>query len=103
NRLPLAWRGQSREGLRQIPLSYLRQKPPDAYKLGPGDVLAVYIEGALGKAGELPPINFSEKSETASTGYPLTVDDDGTLPLPIIKPLRVSGLTLKQAKEAIFK
>src|ERR1700751_4424975 len=36
---------ESREGRERTPLSMLRQKPPDVYKLAAGDILGIWIEG----------------------------------------------------------
>src|SRR5438105_388356 len=45
--LPPELRGESREGLDTIPLRYLRQEPPDMYRLAPGDVLGPAQGGEL--------------------------------------------------------
>src|SRR5437867_10960733 len=50
--------GESRANLELIPLTALRQKPPDAYRLGPEDVLGIWIEGVVGVAGQPPPITY---------------------------------------------
>ncbi len=36
-----------------------------------------------------------------SIGFPIAVQDDGTLSLPLIEPLDVDGLTLDQVRDAI--
>src|SRR5690242_12375696 len=46
--LPPEIMGERKEDLQPIPLNMLRQKAPDAYRLGPGDILGVFIEGVLG-------------------------------------------------------
>src|SRR5580704_6285234 len=46
--LPDEYRGKSREGLRPIPLTMLRQKPILVHEVGPGDVLGIVIENVLG-------------------------------------------------------
>ena len=51
----------------------------DAYILGPGDVLGLTVYGAEELSG------------------PLEVLNDGTVPLPLIGSVRVSGITLQQA------
>ena len=48
--------GESREGLETIPLALLRQPPPPAYKLAPGDVLGIWIEGILGEKISTKPV-----------------------------------------------
>src|SRR5215217_5607517 len=73
-----------------IPLQVLRQPTPDAYRLAPGDVLAVFVEGVLGP-GPTPPIPANSAGLTLSrdqrrlppsTGYPVPVNDDGSIYLP---------------------
>src|SRR5437899_2275799 len=59
-RLPLELLGEPKEGLQSLPLTLLRQKPPELYRLGPDDLLGVWIEGVLGERGAAPPISFPE-------------------------------------------
>ena len=51
----------------------------------------------------LPPVHFPDTQSTLppSTGFPLTVLDDGTISLPLLKPIVVEGLTLDQARDKI--
>jgi protein involved in polysaccharide export with SLBB domain len=92
---------QPKESLIPLPLTELRRKPAERHLLGPGDLLGIYIEGVLGEEGELPPVNVSA-SGSPSLGFPMPVRDDGTLPLPLIDPVPVEGLTLQQAQERII-
>ena len=97
-------RGDSREGQQTIPLNWLRQKPPEAYRLAAADVLGLYIEGVLGEKDQSPPVNFPEAANAPpALGFPVPVRGDGTLPLPLISPLRVDGMTLAEAEDAIRK
>ena len=36
-------------------------------------------------------------------GFPIPVRDDGTIPLPLVEPISVSGLTVGQAERAIIE
>jgi protein involved in polysaccharide export with SLBB domain len=93
---------QPREIEKTIPLNLLRQPQPDAYRLDAGDVVGVYIEGILGQANQPPPVRFGEQGNVPpALGYPLPVREDGTLPLPLIEPLNIKGMTLSQAQEAV--
>jgi protein involved in polysaccharide export with SLBB domain len=104
NRLPPEVFGKRKDEERTIPLTLLRQKPPAVYRLGPGDVLGVYIEGVLGEPKTSPPVQFSEQGNLPpSIGYPIPVRDDGTLPLPYIDPLPVKGMSLAEAQDLIVK
>ncbi len=85
-----------------MPLTYLRQQPPKQYLLDKGDVLGIYIEGVLGDRTQAPPIHLSEGSGLPpSVGYPIPVREDGTLPVPLVSPIQVRGMTIAQAEQAI--
>lgn len=82
----------------------LRQDPPSVYLLGPRDILGIYIEGVLGKRDEPPPVHFPEREAenlAPAIGYPIPVREDGTISLPLIRPIHVAGLTLAQVEEEI--
>jgi protein involved in polysaccharide export with SLBB domain len=103
-KLPPELLGESRENLETIPLNLLRQPPPDVYRLGPGDVLGVYIEGVLGDRTQPPPIRLPESGNLPPAfGYPTLVHANGTVTLPLVEPIRVEGLSLTQAQEAIVQ
>ena len=55
----------------------------DVYIIGPGDVLALTLFDAAELSGEL------------------TVMNDGTVPLPLVGSVRLSGLTLQQATNLV--
>lgn len=107
--MPYEYRGEQRAGKRTINLSLLVRRPVDQYRVDSGDVLAIYIPGVLGKlsvnleeAGEEPPINNPNSAADPPTiGYPVTVRDDGTIPLPYVNPVHVAGLTLAEVEGAI--
>jgi protein involved in polysaccharide export with SLBB domain len=96
--------GLPREELKTIPLTLLRQQPPKAYLLAPNDILGIWIEGILGEANVPPPVRFSEQPGLpAAIGFPFPVRDDGTVNLPRVPPVRVEGMTIPQALDAIQK
>src|SRR5262249_6056297 len=99
---------ESRSQAKTIPLTLLQQPPSEHYRIAPGDVLAVEIDGILGdKALPLPVqpgqqvIRREERNLDAATGYPLKVQHDGTLLLPFLPPLPVAGQTLREIGNAI--
>ncbi|MCA9053950.1 MAG: polysaccharide biosynthesis/export family protein [Planctomycetaceae bacterium] len=101
-RLPPELLGRSREQMQQISISRLRQDPPPVYQLAANDVLGIYIENVLGGEGEAPPVHFPDTGDQPpAIGYPVPVREDGTLALPYVDPVRVEGLTLTQATEAV--
>jgi protein involved in polysaccharide export with SLBB domain len=94
--------GPARSDQEPINFLRLRREPPDAYQLGPRDVLGIYIEGVLGSPDEPPPVHFPEGEDLPpAIGFPVPVREDGTISLPLILPFRVEGFTLAQAEQRI--
>lgn len=103
-RLPPELLGGSREALQPIALNLLRQPPPAVYRLDARDVLGIYIEGVLGAKDQPIPIRVVGQSDLPpALGYPVVVREDGTLSLPLIEPLRVQGMTVEEAEDAVRK
>jgi protein involved in polysaccharide export with SLBB domain len=85
-----------------LPLTMLGQPEPEAYRLGPGDILGIFIEGALGERNAPPPPHWPDSPVIKpALGYPVSVGEDGNLSLPLVPPIQVGGMTLPQAEEAI--
>jgi len=96
--------GRPREERKTIPLTLLRQPVVKEHKIGPGDVLGIYIEGVLGDRTQIPPVRLVETGNLPpALGYPIPVRDDGTLSLPYIPPLNVDGMTFTEAQAALVK
>lgn len=101
-RLPRWMFPEARANREPINFIRLRQDPPPVYQLGPRDVLGMYIEGVLGTSEEAPPVHFPEEGdEPPAIGFPIPIREDGTVALPLISPIKVMGLTLAQAEQAI--
>jgi hypothetical protein len=66
--LPEELLAESREGFEQIPLTLLRQPPPESYVLATGDILGVFIEGIVGGENTPPPINIPDSAELPTPG-----------------------------------
>lgn len=100
--LPGDFEGPRRSGKETIDLSLLRQRPPEHYRVDAGDVLGIYIEGILGRRNEVPPVHFPRQGQAPpSLGYPIPVREDGTISLPLIDPIRVTGMTIREVEEAV--
>jgi protein involved in polysaccharide export with SLBB domain len=104
--LPEELRGKSVEGLETIPLNLLGQPQPEAYRVGPNDVLGIWIESVLGELGQspplLPPVQIDTIQLPPATGFPIQVRREGTISLPLlIQPLNVTGMTLPEVETAI--
>lgn len=89
----------------KVPLdpARLRQPKPEFYTLDSDDVLGIFIEGVVGNFDDQPPVNFPEANSDLppAIGYPFPVREDGTVSLPLIKPIPVRGLTIEQAETLI--
>jgi protein involved in polysaccharide export with SLBB domain len=116
SRLPAIFLGPSRDELVPINLVHLRQEPVAEYLVGPGDTLGIYVQGVLPpQIDETPPIFATQASytnnyyppsglvRTPNIGVPLQIGTNGTLHLPLVGPIALSGLNLSQAAEAIRK
>jgi hypothetical protein len=103
-RLPPEVRGPSKEDEKPVPVSYLRQKPNEVYKLAPGDVLGIWIGGVLGELDSPPPVRLPDVGNLSpAVGFPIPVRDDGTIPLPRIDPLKVQDLSVAAVQKKIIE
>ncbi len=100
--VPAEFRSAPRSGKVPIDLSRLRQTRPPEYRVDTGDVLGIFIEGVLGKPDEVPPVTITNNIESRpALGYPIMVQDDGTISLPGFADLSVRGMTLREIRERI--
>lgn len=109
-RLPAELRTPPKDDLETIPLTLLGQPQPPDYRLGPGDVLGVYVAGVLGERGQPPPLHVAPLVEARdqrrlppAVGYPVPVRADGTVALPQLEPLAVTGMSLADVEAAVRK
>jgi len=107
-RLPPQFFPEPKADLVPVDVSILTVEPPRDYQLSGGDILGVYVEGVLpfippDQPPGPPPVNFPDSDSTLppSIGFPIPVQNDGTLSLPLLEPLDVEGLTLDQVRDAI--
>jgi protein involved in polysaccharide export with SLBB domain len=101
-RLPPEFMGRFRDETQTIPLTLLGQKPPAVYRLGPGDTLGVWVESVLGDRTQQLPVTTSDLPQFPPViGYPISVREDGTISLPLVDPIRVDGLSIIEAENAI--
>jgi protein involved in polysaccharide export with SLBB domain len=106
--LPPELLAPSRNCEETIPLTLLRQPAVQTYRLAPGDVLGVYIETILGDKTQpfplnvAPPVLFRDQRRLPpAAGYPVTVQEDGTIALPSVPKLSVAGMSLDEARNAV--
>ena len=102
----------TRGGMVTVPLTLLKQKAPEIYRLAANDVLGIYIEGVLPASSPNqpltnPPIYFPAQLDPmarglpAAMGFPINIRDDGTISLPLVNPIHVSGMSVAEADKAI--
>ena len=107
HRLPPELAARPKDNLVPIDFTQLRQPPPKEHVIGAKDVLGIFIPNVLGEAS-LPAVVYPNTGqvrvptlESPSVGHPVTVQADGTVSLPLIPPVPISGLTLSQAVDRI--
>jgi len=103
HRLPAEFLAKPKNDFVPIDISRLRQTPQKAYLVDAGDTLGIYIEGVFGNSDEAPPVHFPDPGSDLppSIGFPVQVREDGTLSLPLVKPISVRGMRLGQVEDAI--
>ena len=109
-RLPPQFLAASKNNLIPLDPSRLTQEPPREYLIDKGDILGIYIEGVLPyssdeKIPDPPPVNFPKEDSTLdpSIGYPIAVQENGTISLTSIPPIKVKGMTIEQVRDSIRK
>jgi protein involved in polysaccharide export with SLBB domain len=105
-RLPDEVLGKPREEQLDIPQALLRQEQPKEHIIGPGDILGIVFDSILGSRDQVPtvqvpPVGASYRN--IGVGFPIAVLGDGTISLPIVDPIPVSGKTIPEAKETIAR
>ncbi len=103
NRVPPQFLAEPQASKVSLDSVRLRQTKPEFYTLDAKDVLGVFIEGVLGNFEEAPPVQLPSPDSDLppAIGFPIPVREDGTLSLPLIKPIPVRGLTIQQAEALI--
>ena len=103
NRLPKEVLGRSKKELVPVPLTLLRQKEAADYRLDKGDVLAVIADDVLAPANQIAPVRMPDQTnDIAAVGYPVPVDENGTISLPRVKPIPVKGKTVREVEALIY-
>ncbi len=101
-RLPEEVLGRPKADLKPIPLTLLRQREIENYKLDKGDVLAVVADEIIAPANAPVPVRLPDQfNSTAALGYPVPVGDDGTISIARLPALTVRGKTLAEVEQLI--
>ncbi len=103
NRVPAQFLAEPQADKIPIDVARLRQSKPEFYTLDADDILGIFVEGVLGDFEGAPPVQLPapDSDLPPAIGYPVPVREDGTLSLPLVKPIPVRGLTIQQAEALI--
>lgn len=113
SRLPRHLAAEPKEGRQIFPFTALGQEKPVSHIIGAGDQLSVYVFGVLPPGTETTPILQRTQPVNqryypphgsvvgATAGLPVLVDQDGSVELPLIGKVQLSGLTLPEATTAV--
>lgn len=106
-RLPPILLPPPRNATQPIDFTLLRQVPAKNHVIAPGDILGVHIPEVLTTGRQPPAVYFpqyesNENLELPIIGSPITVEADGTIVLPLVPPIPVSGLTLSEARKKVY-
>jgi hypothetical protein len=87
-----------------------RLKQDEQYRVDSGDILGVFVEGILPNVDTNSPPQLTsgrvakeDSSLDPSLGYPIVVQENGTIALPSIAPIHVKGMTINQIRNLIHK
>jgi len=94
--------GRPKADLKPVPLTLLRQREIESCKLDKGDVLAVVADEIIAPANAPVPVRLPDQfNSNAALGYPVPVNDDGTISIARLPALNVRGKTLAEVEQLI--
>lgn len=106
--LPDELLGVRRSEFVSVPVVMLACPRDETYRLSEGDILSVFIDGVLpysspNSAPTPPPVNLPDKTSglQPSIGYPMPIQADGMISLPLLPPFSVEGMSVDEARSAI--
>ncbi len=105
-RLPPEVFGPSRDAQMDIHQTLLRQPPNQEHKIEAGDTLGIFLPDPFEARTTFPLVTLPREgalSQNIGVGVPVQVLEDGTITLPNLEPLNVTGLTIAQAREKIIE
>ena len=72
------------------------------YRLQPGDVLGVFIDGLIGRFDADPPVHYPADGRPPLIGFPIPIDHDGTISIPILGDVKVATMTVQEARQKLI-
>ncbi len=115
SRLPPEFQPPSRSSRVPIDFALLRQQPPSVYIIGVRDIVGIYIQDIVPTTNvrqepnilNLPVLTQTDyypprgMVNSPAVGLPMEINSEGAVQLPLVPPIKLAGLTLTQAVEAI--
>ena len=104
-RVPEQFLAEPQANKTNIDPARLGQRPPRNYLLDENDVLGIFVEGVLGEFDSAPPVTQPSLGSDLppAIGFPVPVREDGTISMPLVDPIPVQGLTLRQAEQMVSR
>ena len=116
-RLPPEFMAPSRNNLVPVDFTRLRLPPPKNHIVSAGDTLSIFVQDLIPTTDvrTAPPIITNQTFQNTeyypadgvirapAVGLPMDVQSDGTLALPLIKPVPVAGLSVIEVAEKVRK
>jgi protein involved in polysaccharide export with SLBB domain len=99
--LPLQMTAPVKGKLVPVEWTRLRRPPVREHVIGAEDLLGIYVDEVLPAETTPPAVFFPGQQESPSVGQPMKVRADGSVFLPLVGPIQVTGLTLPQATEKV--
>ncbi len=81
-------------------LAQQKKKGNGVYKIQPGDVLGIYVEGVLGNKEQPIPVHFPKKGKP-TMGYPIPVWESGNISLPLIPKIKAEGRSVEELHKVL--
>ena len=105
DRIPPQFLAEPQANKTNIDPARLSQPVPRNYLLDEDDVLGVFVEGVLGEFDSAPPVTQPTPGSDLppAIGFPIPVRQDGTLSMPLVDPIPVRGLTIRQAEQMVSR
>lgn len=108
NRLPRNFLSEVKDCHVPVQFAALGQEKPIGHVIGPGDTLSVYVYGVLPAEGEAPILPRTQavnqryyppqgSNVGPTTGFPVVVDADGSIEMPLLGRVKLEGMTIPDA------
>ena len=63
--------------------------------------MGIFIDGLLGNFDSSPPVHYPADGSAPGVGYPVVIEHDGKVSIPILGEVHVAKLTISEARKKI--